>query len=140
MLASSILFFSSCAHRNLYNHAACTETYGPFNTFGYQIIGAVFQQGECSFYRPIKVEFGEIYTSQKKKLLFAVDSGGGSEIDEFAKILRCEKEVIPVFKKNLLINKSHIFGENYEKDSRDVMLNIYGMIRKDENLKSCDYN
>ena len=140
LLFSVVIGFSSCAHKNLYNHEACAASYGPISIFPLQIVGFVLQQGECSFYRPLKIELGAIYHAQKKQLLFAVDSGGGSEIDKFAEILRCEKDSIPIFKKTLLANKSEIFGENYKKSDRRIMINIYEMIKKDEQLKSCDFN
>jgi len=102
--------------------------------------GVLLQQGECTLLKPLKIEFGEVYSRNKKKLIFALDSGGGSEISEFSDDLGCAPPARELFKKDLIMNKTQIFGEFFEKSSRQITLNIYDMIRRDPELnKACWY-
>jgi hypothetical protein len=136
----ALVLLQGCAHENRYNSNACGKSVSRANLYGgfYWLGGVLFQQGECSLLRPLKIEFGEIYYNNKASVQFAVDSGGGSEIDTFASDIGCHKDSHDLFKKELIKNKSEIFGEKYEKSSRQVMLGVYQMIKSNDELyKQC---
>lgn len=130
------IFLQGCAHESGYNSRACGKSVSRASFYGgfYWLGGIIFQQGECSLIRPLKIEFGEIYYYNKAAVLFAVDSGGGSEIDDFASDIGCSKDSYDLFKKELIKNKTEVFGEKYEKSSRQVMLNVYQMIKSNDEL------
>lgn len=136
------IFLNSCAHDVFYNGNACTSRTRSFQNYHlgglYFFGGLLTQQGECSLIRPLKIELGGIYDTHKNSLIFSLDSGGGSEIDTFASDIGCHKDSNELFKKELLKNKVKVFGEKYEKSSRQVMLGVYEMIKNDDELyKQC---
>lgn len=125
-----------CAHENKFNSSTCGKYTSRLFTAGggYWLGGIVFQQGECSLLRPLKIEFGEIYSVNKSSLDFALASGGGSEFDNFATDIGCHIDSHNLFKQELLKNKDRIFGEKYSRSHRAVMLDVYTMIRENKEL------
>lgn len=122
---------------------ACQEAMRDASFYGwmYWLIGTTIQQGECAIIGPMKFESGQYYYYHKQDIDFEVateKATRGKEtptIDGFGGTLNCKEKILNQFAKTLTANKDAVFGEKYDKSSREVTINTIRMIKESPELK-----
>jgi len=104
------------------------------------LIGVTIQQGDCAIIEPLKYETGWFYSSHKEAIDFEVQTAKGSptertpSLERLAQVYNCTPNGYILFKQKILKNKKEIFGDDFRKSGRQVMLSINNLVEVDKAL------
>ncbi|WP_413942697.1 hypothetical protein [Bdellovibrio sp. HCB-162] len=142
-LSLMLLFFCSCLGCASFadREYACRENNKKLG-YGYanSIAGNIFQYGDCAAFPGLRIEAGQYYSLHKEDIIWAVstDKGikdaGASELNDFARALKCDKSANLEFTKMLIKNKEAIFGKDYDNYAHQVTRTIIALIKRDPSL------
>lgn len=127
---------------------ACSEAMkdASYVNWMYWLIGITVQQGECAIFSPLKFESGQFYHYHKQNIDYevatekAIHGKETPEIDGFARSLNCEQKVYNLFATTITTRKTDVFGDKYDRSSREVTKATIRLIKDNADLKnSCAF-
>lgn len=100
--------------------------------------------GDCSFSSKFMRESGDYYRVNKERIDYEIKNASKVKNKNFdnlfslARIFNCPESVNNHFAELIIAKKESIFGLNYEKNPKEVMINIQDIINEDSSLvNSC---
>lgn len=133
-----VLAANGCASLSSAPHA-CEESLPLIYPGMQKFTGNVFQIGDCSVSKILRIETGSFYSKNKTRINEELDGKWDNYryLNYFAELFDCKSEDTAAFRDFLLVHRLEIFGtEDAPVEPRQVMLNINHLLGLDINLSN----
>jgi hypothetical protein len=133
-----LIFFTYHSSAHSFNSVTCDNARHKSGFQGVMtfVMGTVFQVGDCALIDAAKFEFGTYYENKKDVIIRETKLGYPAEgLLEFTRALECKKNIYNAeIARFLISSKDEIFGADYAKSGRQVMLGAKRMIRENSEI------